>query len=269
MVRRARRRHRIAQPVTVILGARVAHVDFCSLRLTPCGAIISRTRARRNRAVETPTRLAALLFVAPRSYCSPRHARRSAQPRPAAHPPIPVHGLRRGNTPHPPRRVGTRGGAVNPHGSQPHGHPPGRNARMPNYTGSTAAAESSSATRRRRRATIDHPTNLLVAKQGLTTPESGHACFAIPGIPDLREQTREIQRFAFVAVLDLSSAAPRLPHISEAFRGVVSGLRRGSRCSQAQRRLFGVVLVVRALLTVPIPSSYGPLATATNRKRLP
>src|ERR1039458_10713653 len=30
---------------------------------------------------------------------------------------------------------------------------------------------------------------------------------------DLREQTREIQRFAFVAVLDLWSAAPRLPRL--------------------------------------------------------
>src|SRR5450755_138832 len=62
---------------------------------------------------------------------------------------------------------------------------------------------------------------------------------------DLREQTREIQRFAFVAVLDLWSAASRLPAHLQVFRGVASRLRRGSRCSRAERRLFGFVLVVR------------------------
>ncbi len=36
-------------------------------------------------------------------------------------------------------------------------------------------------------------------------------------IMDLREQTRGIQRFAFVAVLDLWSAAPSRPHICRCF----------------------------------------------------
>jgi hypothetical protein len=52
------------------------------------------------------------------------------------------------------------------------------------------------------------------------------------------------------------------------FRGAASGLRCGSRCQFSRAAPVRSRAGSCALLTVPIPSGYGPLATATNRQAL-